>query len=64
MAKLTKAQIEMLAEVRRFDRSGYHLGWKPKTIAKLEELGFVARSGAGHRITDSGRQALSEGEQK
>ncbi len=57
--KLTKQELETLRDVKLYDRSGYHLAWRPKTIAKLAAAGLVERSGAGHRITPAGRAALS-----
>ena len=60
---LTKMQGEVLRDVLRFDRSGYYIEWKPKTVAKLCAMGLVARSGAGHRITPAGRAALRNHEE-
>ena len=60
MRKLTERQIETLRDVLKFDKSGYYLEWRPKTIEQLAKLGLVTRSGAGHRITPAGLTALKD----
>lgn len=64
--KLTEAQQRILAEVAATGERGDRMRDDYSPIARLLELGLVAKSGyafgsSSYRITDAGRAALEEG---
>jgi len=62
---MNKRLLDALADIWSYDREGYHRCWKPKSRAKLQEMGLVYSERSRHwdnepafYLTEAGKERL------